>query len=110
MFSKIIRNINNLFASVETFNKHINQYKIISKEKDIALLGLGTFFELAKNVKELLEEKGITRYRLAKLADTRFEVVEKWCSGSVERIDSDVLARFCYILDCEIADIIKYNV
>ena len=63
-----------------------------------------------EELKELLEEKGITRYRLAKLADTRFEVVEKWCSGSVERIDSDVLARFCYILDCEIADIIKYNV
>ena len=62
------------------------------------------------HLKELIEEKGITRYRLAKLADTRFEVVEKWCSGTVERIDSDVLAWFCYILDCEITDIIKYNV
>ena len=61
-------------------------------------------------MKEIIEERGITRYRLAKLADTRFEVVEKWCSGTVERIDSDVLARFCYILDCEITDIIKYTV
>lgn len=56
-----------------------------------------------------MEEKGITRYRLAKLADTRFEVVEKWCSGTVERIDADVLARFCYILDCDVSDIVQYD-
>ena len=61
------------------------------------------------HLKELIEEKGITRYRLAKLAGTRFEVVEKWCSGTVERIDSDILARFCYILDCDICDIIQYH-
>lgn len=69
-----------------------------------------SYGKVSIHLKELIEEKGITRYRLAKLADTRFEVVEKWCSGTVERIDADVLARFCYILDCEITDIIKYNI
>ena len=75
-----------------------------------SVVNLGTYGKISIHLKELIEEKGITRYRLAKLADTRFEVVEKWCSGTVERIDSDVLARFCYILDCEITDIIKYKV
>lgn len=75
-----------------------------------SVVNLGSYSKITIHLKELIEEKGITRYRLAKLADTRFEVVEKWCSGTVERIDSDVLARFCYILDCEITDIIKYNV
>lgn len=74
-----------------------------------SVLNLNSYGKVSIRLKELIEEKGITRYRLAKLADTRFEVVEKWCSGTVERIDSDVLARFCYILDCQIADIIKYN-
>lgn len=75
-----------------------------------SVVNLSSYGNISVHLKELIEEKGITRYRLAKLADTRFEVVEKWCSGTVERIDSDVLARFCYILDCEITDIIKYNV
>lgn len=75
-----------------------------------SVINLSSYGKIYVHLKELIEEKGITRYRLAKLADTRFEVVEKWCSGTVERIDSDVLARFCYILDCEITDIIKYNV
>lgn len=74
-----------------------------------SVVNLSSYGTVSIHLKELIEQRGITRYRLAKLADTRFEVVEKWCSGTVERIDSDVLARFCYILNCEITDIIKYN-
>lgn len=74
-----------------------------------SVVNLGSYGKISVHLKEIIEQKGITRYRLAKLADTRFEVVEKWCSGTVERIDTDVLARFCYILDCEITDIIKYE-
>ena len=75
----------------------------------VAGVSLLVFAFSPQTLKELIEARGITRYRLAKLADTRFEVVEKWCSGTVERIDSDVLARFCYILDCQITDIIHYQ-
>ena len=75
-----------------------------------SVTNIRTYGKISINLKDLIEEKGITRYRLANLADTRFEVVEKWCSGTVERIDSDVLARFCYVLDCEITDIIKYDI
>ena len=74
-----------------------------------SVVNIRSYGNISIHLKELIEKKGITRYRLSKLADTRFEVVEKWCSGTVERIDADVLARFCYILECEITDIIKYN-
>lgn len=74
------------------------------------IVSLSSYGNISIHLKELIEERGITRYRLAKLADTRFEVVEKWCSGTVERIDADVLARFCYILNCEVTDIIKYKI
>ena len=82
---------------------------IIMKELR-SVININSYGNISIHLKDLIEEKGITRYRLAKLADTRFEVVEKWCSGTVERIDSDVLARFCYILDCDITDIIRYNI
>ena len=74
-----------------------------------SVINISSYGNISVHLRELIEAKGITRYRLAKLADTRFEVVEKWCSGSVERIDSDVLARFCFILNCDISDIIKYE-
>ena len=86
-------------------------YTMVMIMKELrSVVNLRSYGNISIHLKELIEEKGITRYRLAKLADTRFEVVEKWCTGSVERIDSDVLARFCYILNCEITDIIKYNI
>ena len=60
-------------------------------------------------LKALLEEKEITRNYLAKRVDTNFEVINKWCKGTVERMDLDLLARVCYVLGCEPADIIKYD-
>ena len=60
-------------------------------------------------LKELLEEKKITRNYLAKRVDTQFEVIDKWYKGKVERLDLDLLARVCYVLGCEPADIIKYD-
>ncbi len=74
-----------------------------------SVVNMQSYGKISIHLKELIEEKGISRYRLSKLAGTRFEVVDKWCTGSVERIDTDVLARFCYVLGCEVTDIIEYK-
>ena len=82
---------------------------VMDMEQLRSIVNLNNYGNISIHLKEVIDAKGITRYRLAKLADTRFEVVEKWCSGTVERIDADVLSRFCYILNCELTDIIRYN-
>ena len=84
-------------------------FLVMLMENVRSIVNLSSYGKVTIHLRELMEQRSITRYRLAKLADTRFEVVEKWCSGTVERIDTDVLARFCYILDCNISDIIQYN-
>lgn len=60
------------------------------------------------HLKKIMDEKNVTRNQLARLTDTRFEVVNKWYNGTVERIDSDILARFCYALGCTVSDILEY--
>ena len=60
-------------------------------------------------LRSVLEDKNLTRYQLSKMTNTRFEVINKWYSGEVERIDSDVLARFCFALNCKVEDIIEYE-
>lgn len=35
---------------------------------------------------------------LARAIDTRFEVIDKWCKGNIEKIDLDILTRICYAL------------
>ena len=59
-------------------------------------------------LKDIMEERGISRNALARAVDTCFEVINKWYNGHVEKIDSDVLARICFVLNCLPGDIIHY--
>ena len=57
-----------------------------------------------------MDAKGISRNALARAINTRFEVIDKWYEGRVEKIDADILARICYVLECSPADIIIYKI
>lgn len=61
------------------------------------------------HLKEYMDAKQITRNALARAINTRFEVIDKWYNGHVEKIDSDVLARICFVLNCTPGDIIRYS-
>ena len=49
----------------------------------------------------------MTRGYVARMVQTRFEVIDRWYEGSLERIDLDVLARICRVLSCEVQDILE---
>ncbi|MDE7178753.1 MAG: helix-turn-helix transcriptional regulator [Lachnospiraceae bacterium] len=55
-----------------------------------------------------MDEKSINRNMLARAINARFEVVDKWYNGRVEKIDADILARICFVLECTPGDIIRY--
>ena len=57
---------------------------------------------------KIMDERGISRNSLAKAVDTRFEVIDKWYNNKVENIDLDILAKICYVLECNVDDIIEY--
>ena len=61
------------------------------------------------HIKEYMDAKGITRNALARAINARFEVIDKWYGGHVEKIDADILARICYVLECTPGDIISYK-
>ena len=57
----------------------------------------------------LMDARGITRNRLARLVNTRYEVVDKWYKGHVEKLDLGVLARVCFVLGCSVQDLLEYT-
>lgn len=61
------------------------------------------------HLNELMEKQGLNRNRLAKQIGSRFEVIDNWCQGNVERLDLDVLARLCCVLDCSVSDLLEYK-
>ncbi len=64
---------------------------------------------ISVEVKSIMDSKGLSRNALARAINARFEVINKWYNGTVEKIDADILARICYVLECTPADIIKYK-
>lgn len=71
---------------------------------------LNNYGTVSIDIKSIMDEKGITRNSLARAINARFEVINKWYKGDVEKIDADILARICYVLECTPSDIIKYNI
>lgn len=73
------------------------------------LLLIKDYGKITIKLKELMDEHQITRNQLANMINSRFEVINKWYNNDVEKLDLDVLARICYVLNCKVEDIIKYE-
>lgn len=59
---------------------------------------------------EMLEARGITRNRLRTLTGVKYEVIDRYYKAiRVEMADLDFLAKVCFVLDCEIADLLEYQ-
>lgn len=78
-------------------------------ENNNAVFTLKDYGTVRFRVKEVMDAQGMTRSRLAKLADVRFEVADKWYNGNLERMDIDVLTKICYVLNCQISDLMYYE-
>jgi putative transcriptional regulator len=65
--------------------------------------------EIVLRLQEVLKEKNVKMNKLATLTNSEFITIKRLCTKKVERLDMDVLARICYVLDCEPGDLIVYH-
>lgn len=78
-------------------------------EKNQSVVAMREYGKVHIHLRELLEQRKMNRNALARAANTRFEVVDKWFRDDVEKIDADVLARFCFVLGCRVEDLLEYR-
>ena len=57
---------------------------------------------------ELLKESGISRTKLCQRAEMQPAHLNKYYYNTITRLDTDVLARLCTVLDCEIGDLLEF--
>lgn len=77
--------------------------------KDEFIMQIKDYGKINLKLKDLLEKRNITRNYLARAINTRFEVIDKWYDNNVEKMDFDILARICFVLNCKVEDIIEYR-
>lgn len=61
------------------------------------------------NLKKILDNKKISRNKLSNMIATNYDLVNRYYNNKVVRIDLDIIARICFVLDCDVNDIIKYK-
>ena len=74
-----------------------------------SVVTVNEYGKIQLRLKEIMDKKKMTRNYLARATNTRFEVTNKWYNNEVEKMDLDILARICYVLDCKPSSLIKYE-
>lgn len=58
---------------------------------------------------EALDSRGITRNRLRTLTGVKYDVIDRYYKGvNIAMTDLDFLAKVCYVLNCQISDLLEY--
>lgn len=56
-----------------------------------------------------MDNKGITIYQMSRLSKVKYDIIKKYYNADAYSINIEILAKFCYILDCKVEDLIVYN-
>ena len=58
---------------------------------------------------KIMDQRGLNRNYVARLIGVRFEVINKWYQGEIEKMDLNILARLCFVLNCQPGDLLEYE-
>lgn len=57
---------------------------------------------------ELIKKAGISKNKLSHKAEMQRTQINNYCKNEITRLDVDVLARICTVLDCKIEDLLEF--
>ena len=67
-----------------------------------------TYGTIRIRLQELLETSGMSKNKLCHRAELQHTQLNNFCKNKVPRLDTDVLARICTVLGCEIGDLLEF--
>jgi len=57
---------------------------------------------------QLIEKSGMSKNKLSHRAEMQRTQLNNYCNNKITRLDTDVLARICTVLDCKVEDLIEF--
>lgn len=57
---------------------------------------------------ELIAKEGISKNKLSHKAEMQRSQINNYCNNNISRLDIDVLARICTVLNCTIGDLLEF--
>ncbi|NCB93404.1 MAG: XRE family transcriptional regulator [Clostridia bacterium] len=59
-------------------------------------------------LEELIEQAGISKNKLSHKAEMQRSQINNYCNNKITRLDTEVLARICTVLNCSISDLLEF--
>ncbi len=59
-------------------------------------------------LKEVMDEQNISINKLACRAEMQRTQLKAYINNEVQRVDLAVMARLCYVLECDLHDLLEY--
>lgn len=60
------------------------------------------------NIASIMKERNISKNQITKKTGLHHQIIDRYITGSITRLDKEVLAKLCYVLNCTLDDIIIY--
>ena len=57
---------------------------------------------------ELIDSVGISKNKLSHRAEMQRSQINHYCNNTISRLDTDVLARICTVLECNIGELLEF--
>lgn len=65
--------------------------------------------EIIFDIKSIMDKKGITISQVVKKTGLHHKVVRRYYEGEVTRYDKEVLSKLCFVIGCNLNDIMSYQ-
>lgn len=66
------------------------------------------FGEIKITINECLKQKGMSKNKLMNKAEMQRTQLNNYCNQKIQRLDMSVISKICYVLECDVGDILKY--
>lgn len=57
---------------------------------------------------DLIRQRNISKNKLSQRAEMQRTQINNYCSNKITRLDIDVLARLCAVLQCDIGELLEF--
>ena len=70
---------------------------------------LRNYGKIKIDIKTIMDKKNIRWNKLSVLTGATYNVINRYYNNDISRVDLDVLARICYVLECNVSDVLEYE-
>ena len=79
------------------------------KKMDNSVILYRDYGDIIFDIKTIMDKKGLTISQIVKKTGLHHKVIKRYYEGTAIRYDRDVLSKLCFVLDCNLSDIMNYK-